>query len=147
MTGSSILLYLPSLIIEYQSVCPLIGIGTPQPLSCKRVCPPSQEPKGGGVHTRLRVRGWGSPNSDGRRESLVLCLLCAVCTGPNPPPPSYPFSFIHVCCTYLWLMLCKTPWILTSPFHCQPGLKFIPRQVKLRYSTPYESSQRAGSYY
>jgi hypothetical protein len=30
------------------------------------------------VHTRLRVRGWGSPNSDDWRKSLALCLLCAV---------------------------------------------------------------------
>ncbi len=30
------------------------------------------EPKGGG-HTRLRVRGWGSPNSDDWRKSLALC--------------------------------------------------------------------------
>jgi hypothetical protein len=31
---------------------------------------------GGGVHTRLRVRGWGSPNSDDWGKSLALCLLC-----------------------------------------------------------------------
>ncbi len=33
---------------------------------------------GGGVHTRLRMRGWESPNSDDWRTSLELCLLCAV---------------------------------------------------------------------
>jgi hypothetical protein len=38
-------------------------------------CAPPPEPGGGG-HTRLRVRGWGSPNSDNWRKSLVLCLLC-----------------------------------------------------------------------
>jgi hypothetical protein len=34
-------------------------------------------PRTGGVggHARLRVRGWGSPNSDDLR-SLALCLLC-----------------------------------------------------------------------
>jgi hypothetical protein len=26
--------------------------------------------------TRLRVRGWGSPNSDDWKKSLALCLLC-----------------------------------------------------------------------
>jgi hypothetical protein len=31
----------------------------------------------GGGHTRLRVRAWGSPNSDDWRQSLALCLLCA----------------------------------------------------------------------
>ncbi len=42
--------------------------------------------KGGG-HTRMRVRGWGSPNFNDWRKSLALCLLCA------PPPPSpHPFA-------------------------------------------------------
>ncbi len=27
-------------------------------------------------HTRLRLRGWGSSNSDDWRKSLALCLLC-----------------------------------------------------------------------
>ncbi len=45
----------------------------PQPISRKRVCPP----KGGG-HTRLRLRGWGSSNSDDWRKSLELCLLCGL---------------------------------------------------------------------
>jgi hypothetical protein len=43
---------------------PLVGwvwdSPTPSPAS---ECAPPPEPKGGGVHTRLRVRGWGSPNS------------------------------------------------------------------------------------
>ncbi len=62
---------------EYHSVCPLGGIGTlpvSQPLSRQRVCPSPQN-RGGG-HTRLRVRGWESPNSDDSRKSLALCLLC-----------------------------------------------------------------------
>ncbi len=47
--------------LVYHSVCPLVGIGTPPlPLS------------------RKRVRGWGSPDSDDRRKSLALCLLCAL---------------------------------------------------------------------
>ncbi len=29
-------------------------------------------------HTRLQERGWGSPNSDDWRKSLVVCLLCAM---------------------------------------------------------------------
>ncbi len=55
---------------------PSLELGLPQPLSCKRVCPPPPEPKGRG-HTRLRLRGWGSPNSDDWRKSLAVCLLCA----------------------------------------------------------------------
>jgi len=30
----------------------------------------------GGGHTRLRVRGWWSPNSDDWKKGLSLCLLC-----------------------------------------------------------------------
>ncbi len=37
---------------------------------------PSPRTGGGGGHTRLRVRGWGSPNSDDWRKSLAICLLC-----------------------------------------------------------------------
>ncbi len=63
------------IFIEYHSVCPLVGIGTlPPPLSSASA-PLPPEPKGG-RHTRLRVRGWGSPNSDDWRKSLALCLLC-----------------------------------------------------------------------
>jgi hypothetical protein len=51
---------------------------------------------GGGAYTlnSLHLRGWGSPNSDDWRESLVLCLLCAYSISedslspPTPPPPS-----------------------------------------------------------
>jgi hypothetical protein len=39
-------------------------------------CAPSPR-TGGEGHTRLLVRGWGSPNSDDLRKSLALCLLCA----------------------------------------------------------------------
>jgi hypothetical protein len=42
------------------------------PLSTASV-PLPPEPKGG--HTRLRARGWGSPNSDDWRKSLALCQL------------------------------------------------------------------------
>jgi hypothetical protein len=46
--------------IEYHSVCPSVGIGTPHSLSLQRVC--TKEPKGGGGgHTCLRVRLWGVP--------------------------------------------------------------------------------------
>ncbi len=51
---------------------PSSELGLSQHLSRQRVCPSRQ--KGG--HTRLRVRGWGSLNSDDLRKSLALCLLC-----------------------------------------------------------------------
>jgi hypothetical protein len=54
---------------------PSSELGLSQPLSPWRVCPPARR---GGGHTRLRVMGWGSPNSDDWRKSLSLCLLCAL---------------------------------------------------------------------
>jgi hypothetical protein len=48
----------------------------PPPLSPASV-PLPPEPKGPG-QTRLRVRGWGSPNSNDWRKSLALCLLCGL---------------------------------------------------------------------
>ncbi len=65
--------------LEYHSVCPLVGIGTPPPLPLPLTSVLSPRTiRGDGVHPRLRVRGWGSPNSDDWRESLALCLLCGV---------------------------------------------------------------------
>ncbi len=64
--------------IEYHSVCPLVGIGTPPcTSSAASECapPPGTNGRGGG-HTRLLVRGWRSPNSDDLRKSSALCLLC-----------------------------------------------------------------------
>jgi hypothetical protein len=55
---------------KYLSVCPHVEIATPPPSI------PQPEPGGGG-HTHLRVRVWGSPNSDDWRKSLALCRLCA----------------------------------------------------------------------
>ncbi len=53
---------------EYHSVCPLVGIGTlPTPLSPASVPLPPE--LGGGGHTRLRLRGCGSPNSDDFRKA------------------------------------------------------------------------------
>ncbi len=59
--------------IEYRSVCPLVGFGTPlsPPFPLASVPPPPI--KGGGL-TRLRVRG-GGPNFDDWRKSLALWLL------------------------------------------------------------------------
>jgi hypothetical protein len=73
---SSMLMYFLSLIvlrlvptkyIYIQSTTVYVSsleLGLSPPLSRQRVCPsPPPESKGRG-HTRLRVRGWGSPNSD-----------------------------------------------------------------------------------
>jgi hypothetical protein len=47
-------------------------LGLPHPLSRRRVCPPPTLWSGGGGHTRLRERGWGSPNSDKGTYTVVL---------------------------------------------------------------------------
>ncbi len=49
-----------------------LELGLSQPLSRQQVLPSPQN-RGGG-HNRLRVRGWGSPNSDDWRKSLALYL-------------------------------------------------------------------------
>ncbi len=54
---------------------PWLELGLSHPLSPASV-PPTPEPNGGGGGTRLRVGGWGSPNSDDWRKGLALCLLC-----------------------------------------------------------------------
>ncbi len=62
---------------EYHSVCPFFGIVILLTPLSPAIVPLPLEPKGGGGHTRLRVRGWGSPNSDRLEKSLAVCLLCA----------------------------------------------------------------------
>jgi hypothetical protein len=52
--------YIKSIIVYV----PSSELGLSQPLSHQRVCPSPQNRWGGGGHTRLRVRGRGSPNSD-----------------------------------------------------------------------------------
>jgi hypothetical protein len=56
---------------------PSSGLGLSYPLY-QRVYPSPPEPKRGVApwHTRLWVRGWGSPNSNDWRKGLALCLVC-----------------------------------------------------------------------
>ncbi len=63
--------------LEYHSVCPLVGIGTPHPPLPPSECVPPLNQRGEG-HTCLWVRVWRSPNSDDWRKILALCLLCGV---------------------------------------------------------------------
>ncbi len=54
---------------KFHSVCPLVGdseLGLSHPFSRQRVC---HSPRSKGGHTRLRVRGWGSLNSDEGEKS------------------------------------------------------------------------------
>ncbi len=65
-------------IKEYHSECmsPRRNWDSPNPSLASECAPPPQN-RGWGGHTHsLRVRGWGSHNSDDWRKSLALCLLC-----------------------------------------------------------------------
>ncbi len=54
-----------------QCLSPRWNLDPPPPLPQASVPrPPLPEPKGAGRHTRLRVRGWRSPNSDDWRKKL-----------------------------------------------------------------------------
>jgi hypothetical protein len=55
-----------------QCLSPRRNWDPPPPLPQASVSPGNPR----GEHTRLRVRGWGSPNSEDWRKSLILCLLC-----------------------------------------------------------------------
>ncbi len=46
---------------------PSLELGLPHPFSRKRVCPPPYQGVGG--HTRLLLKGWGSPNSNDWRNA------------------------------------------------------------------------------
>jgi hypothetical protein len=74
--------------LEYHSVRPLVRVGTPTPSPASECVPLGSRNQRGG-HTRQR-----SPNSDERRKSLALCLLCASrsshSTSPHPSPPPPP---------------------------------------------------------
>ncbi len=88
-----------SIYKEYHSVSlPLLELGLSHSLSRQRVCPSHRNHRVAG-HTRVRVRGWGSPNSNDWRKSLALCLLCAY-VGVNSIPKSGIYEFGY-CSTVL----------------------------------------------
>ncbi len=68
---------------------PSSELGLSHPPFSPASVPLPPEPKGGG-HTRLRVRGWGSPNSDDWRKSLAFSLLCASNPFSGSTLPPYP---------------------------------------------------------
>ncbi len=63
--------------IEYQSVCPFVGIGSPTPSPASECVSPLGL-KGGRSNTPLRVNGRGNPISDDCKVCLALCILCAL---------------------------------------------------------------------
>jgi hypothetical protein len=56
--------------VPYEAFSPLVRIGTSSPTG--ECVPPSFGSGGGGVHTRLRERGWGSPNFDEGTDAVVI---------------------------------------------------------------------------
>jgi hypothetical protein len=50
-----------------------LELGLPHPFIRGRVCPPHPLVRGGG-HTRLRLKGWGSPNSNEGTYTVVLYI-------------------------------------------------------------------------
>jgi hypothetical protein len=70
---------------EYDSACPLVGIGTPPPPSHASECaPPPGTKGGGGLRSPKDERGWGGGFQFRRLEKkLSTLLLCA-------PSPYYP---------------------------------------------------------
>jgi hypothetical protein len=88
--------------IEHHSLCHLVGIGThPTPLPQASVPSPSVQRVGG--HTLLRLRGWGSPNSDDWRKGLALCLLCV---RPLPLPPCSFAASVNIRVSFSTLSVC-----------------------------------------
>jgi hypothetical protein len=110
--------------LKYHSVCPLVGIGTPPPLPLASVSPtPTKEE---GVHTRLRVRGWGSSNSDDWRESLVLCLLCRLTS--HIRPDTTPQTVSNSVCINTTFMRCFSflcTWTLSLVFRCPHPVQHV----------------------
>jgi hypothetical protein len=49
-------------------------------------------------HTRLRLSGWGSPNSNDWRKSLSLCLLCGTDRGKECGSGEREGSYFCPCC-------------------------------------------------
>jgi hypothetical protein len=94
----------------YSVVCPFSRIGSPRPLSRKRVCPP-QEPKGGGATFSGGWREGGEPvrttgekawHSDTLWTYNIYCNICWLHVGLLPTPEK---DDIHICFIshYSWI--------------------------------------------
>jgi hypothetical protein len=86
--------------IQHHSVYPLVGIGTTTTPLPPASLPYPPDQRWGGGHTRRRLRGWGSPNSDDLRKSLALCLpvLCAPdspCHFHSDPDPFFGVKMLN----------------------------------------------------
>ncbi len=96
-----------------QCMFPRRNWASPNPSPASKCALPPTKRWGG--HTRRRLKGWGSPNSDDWRKSLALCLLCA------PDNVSSTSVRIHI---HLYMHGCP-PCIcsdLTYPKECIHGI-------------------------
>ncbi len=90
--------------LEYQSVSPVVRVGTPPTPCPTSECVPPQNQKGG-THSPAD-EGVGGPNSDDRRKSLSFCLLCAWDTGSWMWNTEY-YSYIEMRVMYTWNTECR----------------------------------------
>ncbi len=114
---------------------PSLELGPHIPSLASECASPRVPKGGGGVHTRLRVRGWGSPNSDDWRENLVLCLLCEV------QYIHYPIISVSLCIGIRgYLRVCATvkSYISVSTVaHCNGNSVYIFLFWELRGLSPH----------
>ncbi len=88
-------------------VCPASKLGPTHSLSRKRMCLSPRTKKGGGRHTLLQAREWGSPNSNdwrkpsrifpaGRRWPVLYAFSISLAS-PTPQFPSCHLSDVNNC--------------------------------------------------
>ncbi len=80
--GCGIIVY-----IDYQSVCPFVGTGSPNPLPRKRVYLPPWTQRGEEQHT-LADEGVEGPNLDDWKENLAICVYSVTMGNKNPCLPT-----------------------------------------------------------
>jgi hypothetical protein len=115
--------------LEYHSVCPFVRIGTPPPHLPLPSVPPRNQWVG--VHTRQRVRGWESPNSDDWRKKLsTLPTLCSAQTYQSAPVSCVvQFKSVPDRCVPERLFLNDTSLGQYVPWTMRPGL-YVPRMMR-----------------
>ncbi len=97
------------------------------------MAPPSRTEGGGGggAHTRLRVRGWGRPNSGDWRKSLALCILCGLHDSLNR-------QCIHLDWDVLWQLICRIKAQSTYECRVQSSVWRLPKYWPPTPSPPSE---------
>ncbi len=119
---------------------------SPTPLSRQRVCPFPPEPKGGGgEHTCLRLRGWGSPNSDDWRKAQHSAY--SVCKRDSVARFSRKIFFFQFPCTRISLIFV---FFSINGIYCQerPNSQSLTRGIKsttTRVVVPARQATQSGT--